>query len=195
MPPLTATSLALMSPEEQFAGCGPAMRALTERHRQFVLALIANGFNGTEAAASAGFNGTRDVLAITACRLRKMPGIIAALQEEALTRINGDVAMATSVVASIANDPILRRDKPQVCLKAALELMNRVPQFAAEHKSTVTVEHKGQTRQQQVDDIIRLAQLAGVDPKKVLGSYGVVIDAEFKEVEVLHSIPGLEDCT
>ena len=46
-----------------------------------------------------------------------------------------------------------------------------------------------------MEDIIRLAQLAGVDPKKVLGSYGVVIDAEFKEVEVLHSIPGLEDCT
>ncbi len=195
MVPLTATALALMSPEEQFAGCGPAMRALSERHRQFVLALIGNGFNATEAAAQAGFNGNRDSLAVTASRLRKMPEIIAALQEEALTRINGDVAMATAVVAAIAADPILRRDKPAVCLKAALELMNRVPQFAAEHKQTVTVEHRGQTRQQQVDDIIRLAQLAGVDPKKVLGSYGVVLEAEYTVVETMEPIPGLEDCT
>ena len=192
---MSGTELTRQSDEEFFAGCGPAMRACTERERQFILALMVNGYNATRAAAEAGFNGDAGALAVTGNRLRHKPKIIAAMQEEALTRLNGDVLMATGTLARLANDPLT---PAAVQAKCAIAILDRIPAFVVEHKQKVEVTHTNRSRDQEIEDVVRLCKIARLDPQKVLGSYGVTVDAEFREVEPappLPPIPGLEDCT
>lgn len=185
------------SEEAFFAGCGPAMRDISERWRRFVLGLMAHGYNATRAAAEAGYNGTPEVLASTGARLRRHPKIIAAMQEEALSRLNADVLMATGTLAEIAADPTA---KHAVRVKAAEAILNRVPAFVVEKKQKIVVEHKASNLKEQIEDLLRLCSLANRDPRAVMGDeyynkaieYGLVRDAEFVIVEPT-DFSGLED--
>ena len=192
------TELAKMDDEELFAGCGPAMRALNERQRQFVMALMINGYNAADAAARAGYQGTPTVLAITGARLRKQPSVVAAMQEEALTRLNGDALMATGVLSEIAANKNL---KAEVRMKAADKILDRLPAFVVEKKQKIVVEHKGPTGlKEQIEELLRLCQVAGRAPRAVMGDeyykkaveFGLVVDAEFTEVPA-QDFTGLED--
>ncbi len=186
---------ALVRPDEDL---GPRMKALTPRARAFVLALIETG--GREfarAAAIVGHTGTQGSLKVLASRYCADPAVQAALVEEAVAfgKANGLNAVAT--VIEIMNDPgSSKRDR----LNAAGRIMHIA---GMDPEETVNVKHTGGievsvTSQQKIADIVRMARDAGIDPRKLLGRAGIIVDAEFKEIPPegmppASSMQGLED--
>ena len=165
---------------------GPAMSALTERQRQFVLAKVLSvDGNDTSAAAAAGYSGNRDALAVAASRLNNHPKIQAAIQEEAELRLHGAKLLATRVLVDIASNV---KEKGSDRLKAAGMILNRVG-MSEKTEHHVVVDNRV-TTQQLIRDITELARKTGMDPSKVLGSVGVAIDADFS---VVSQLTGLED--
>lgn len=166
---------------------GPAMRGLTDKQRIFVQVLLDTGGTNETAAARAAYpDQSENSVAVTAHRMAHSPKIIAAIREEAENRLASHTLLASSQIAMIARD-VTHKD----CLKACTELLNRggLPFIAkSEHKVLVTDER---TEQEMLERIRHLALAQGLDPKKLLGTYGVVVDAEFTEVE--QSTEGLED--
>lgn len=169
---------------------GPAMRALNERQRQFVLALLEQGTtNYTRAAAAAGYGNNPESLKVQAHRLAHDPRILGAIQEEAKARITAGVVMAASQLVQIAeNDMTPTRDR----LRALEMIMNRGGLHAMS-ESRQTIVHEAD----EAGAIARIRTLAatlGLDAKTLLGSAGVV-DAEFVEVTKPpgENTTGLED--
>lgn len=176
---------------------GPAMRALNERQRQFVLALLEQGTtNYTRAAAAAGYGNNPESLKVQAHRLAHDPRILAALQEEAKARITAGVVMAASSLVQIAEDSNTpTRDR----LRALEMIMNRGGLHAMT-ESKQTIVHEAD----EAGAIARIKTLAatlGLDAKALLGSAGVV-DVEFVEITSepvpalippVGSLSGLED--
>lgn len=156
---------------------GPAMRALNERQRQFVFALLEQGTtNYTRAAAVAGYGNTDESRKVIAHRLAHDPKILAAMQEEGKSRITAGVVMAASELVRIAEDSNTpTREK----LRALEMIMNRGGLHAmTESRQTIVHETDEGAAVARIRD---LAATLGLDPKKLLGSVGVV-DAEFIEV-------------
>lgn len=187
---------------------GPKMKALPEARRQFVLAMLATGGkNKAEAARMAGYKSPY----VEGCRLASDPQIRAAMQEqavqyelmvegfghdpetleamaeEAANRIRSGAILGASALWEIAMDP-LHKDR----LKAAQDLLDRGQILQVQHNQTIKVEHVTRTTQEKVERIIEIAKKQGLDPHKLLGDYGVVIDAEFKVIDVAAET-GIED--
>lgn len=175
------------------AALGPAMRKLNAQQRSFVYALVETGGNASQAAAAAGYGegSPTPELRANAYRVRGYqlshdPKVLAAIKEEAEKRLHSGALLAASVLIEMAND---KSSKHQ--FKAAVELLNRSGLIVAtEHR--VTVEHQGGSDKETIDRIRNLAGVLGLDPVKLLGSAGVIIDAEFTEVPVA-TTEGLED--
>jgi phage terminase small subunit len=186
---------------------GPAMSKLSPQRQRFVLELLADDTNnGTAAAIRAGYapenrNSAKEI----ASRLRHDPDVLAAIGEVARAQVWSLRALAASTVQQVLEDTTAA---PRDRLRAAAMVMDRtdMPATSEQH---VTVEHKSMSRAEEINAVIRLAKQLGQDPRVLLGSYGVTIDAEFKEVEApergtrdglersdtLPPIPGLEDVT
>lgn len=166
---------------------GPCMQALTDRQRKFVYAMLDTGqVNHTACARVAGYQGDEDTMKVTAHRLAHDEKIQAAIQEEARKMMGAAQLVATAHLVLIATNPA-HKDQ----LSAIKELMNRSGLAAAtEHKITVThaVDRVGVLR-----EIEALAKDSGMDPRKLLSSYGVVVDADFTEIAPDASAEGLED--
>lgn len=167
---------------------GPAMRALSPKARAFVLALVElGGRNQREAATRAGYAGSQDSVAVSASRLAADPRVQAALVEEAK-------ALARSAsLAAVANTILIMNDESvgkQVRLNAAGRIMALA---ALEPEKTTNVNHLIEvkpTTKEQIDQVVRMASDVGMDPRKLLGKAGIVLDAEFK---VVGTTAGLED--
>lgn len=176
------------------ARLGPCMEALSDRQRQFVLALIQTGCSQSKAAELAGYRGGPHTWKATGWRLAHDSRVQAAIHEEAQKLIRGTSVMAVRVIEGLAAD---KNVDPKVRLKAATELLNRSGLHAqSEHK--VTVERHltdGEIRGQ----LLELARQLDLDPRKVLGA-AFPVDAVFEVVEPVRealepaaSADGLED--
>jgi hypothetical protein len=175
---------------------GPAMLALAQPKQAFVDALMSLGTDDfVRAAELAGYaNANRESLKSTAHRLIHDDRIQVAIKEETRRRLTGLLPLAISRVRDVLTDPL---QAGGVTLKAAETVMNRggLP-AVTEQKIEVT---RAETPLQQVDRIARLAQQLGLDPKTLLGQYGVntdeqkVIEVEYTEVTSDDGRGGLED--
>lgn len=162
------------------AKLGPAMKNLNDRQRAFVIAMIEmGGINYTRAAEAAGYgNGNVESACTQGNRLAHDETVIAAIHEEAQRRLRSGAIMAVQTLLEIANDRTAEhRDR----LKATEMILNRSGLHAVtEHN--VKVEHRDATDEGMIERIKLLAQKQGLDPIKLLGSAGIVVEAEFKEV-------------
>lgn len=177
---------------------GPAMNALAnDNQRAFVIALLNNGDdNHKRAALDAGYTGTDNALRVTGHRLYHDDGILAAIHEEAVRRLNAGKIMAVSTLLTLARGAQKDGDK----LKAIDMILNRTGMHGmTEHK--VTVNDISKTDAAMVERINTLAKELGIpiDLEKMLGRNNPalpkpteVVDAEFTVVEV-PSNAGIED--
>ena len=144
------------------------MRALSERQRAFVIALAeqAGKKSLTRAARKAGYAATSyGYLRKQGCILGRDPSIVAALQEEARSRLDMSALMAAEVLIGIANDP---KQAPKDRRAAAGMLLDRSG-FGTTTEHTVKVEHLDRTGAVMAERIKLLASRLGVDPDKLLG--------------------------
>lgn len=169
---MTENALIPLDDEEAL---GPAMRALSERWRAFVTALL-NGHGNKDAARFAGFKATDHNLEESGRRLAHHPKIQAALQEEGLKLLRTQGVVAMGVLGEIVRSPVSAdRDR----ISAAKELLARSFPVTTQHHTTVV--HK---TERQVDDELNAVLIAlglDADTRKKLVS-GAVVDAEFVEI-------------
>lgn len=173
---------------------GPAMRALNPQQRVFVYGLVELGGNATGAAAAAGYGQDsptleqrRNAQRVRGYQLSHDPKVLAAIKEEAEKRLNSGALIAASALLEMVTDPLSK-----FRYKAAVELLNRSG-LIVETQHRVTVEHTGSDKEM-IDRIKQLAGGLGIDPVRLLGSAGVIIDADFTEVTPAQtSTAGLED--
>lgn len=171
------------------AHLGPAMRALPETQRRFVVAFLeTGGTNATKAAALAGYGSSDASQRVAGHRLSHNPRVAAAIKEEADKRLRTGAILGASVLIEIAQNPT-HKDR----FKAAVELLNRGGLIVqTEHKVTVVDERSDKEIE---DRVVALAGKLGIDPKKLLGAAfsgreADVIEAEYEEVG---TSDGLED--
>lgn len=170
---------------------GPEMRALVPKQRAFVYALVETGGNPTQAAAAAGYGEDCPTLEKkqAACRaagytLAHHPKVLRAIKEEASKRLHSGALIAASALIEIVND-VSHKNR----LRAVEVLLDRAG-LVVEQRSVIDVNHNHRADGEQVERIRQLAGNLGLDPRKLLGHAGVVVDAEFEEVG---SSAGLED--
>lgn len=159
---------------------GPAMRALNERQRRFVIAMLDLGCqaNHTRAAVLAGYGGTNETLRVTGHRLSHDDKVQAAILEEARKRLTtGTIAAVSLLIDTITDTTADRKDR----LKASQILMDRGGLHAiSEH--TVKVEHTDD-RAEKLAKLIALAKAQGIDPRSLLGNLSDVIDADYRVLD------------
>lgn len=184
-----AEDIKQLLPEE--ARLGPAMRKLAPRARAFVLALVElGGSNQTRAAIMAGYEGTPASLNVTASRLAADPRVQEALLEEATALMRGSALQAVATTVKIMSD---ERESGRTRLTAAarvLEYAGLQPTQEIKVTHEVTI-----TRQQQIEEVKNTAKKLGMDPRKLLGAAGIVLDGEFEEItnDKAGDTTGLED--
>jgi phage terminase small subunit len=165
---------------------GAAMRALNERQRYFVCALMVYGGEQSEAYRAAGYEVTNDnSAAAAASRLARNDGIVAAIKEEAMRRLDSAPALAVSTLVELAS---YKNSDDKVRLKAANSILDRVGGFAGKSEQHIVIKDE-RTTKELVDFIKQTALANGLDPIKLLG--GPVVDVEFSEV--IDGSEGLED--
>jgi hypothetical protein len=150
---------------------GPAMSALTDPQRAFVICMCQTGLMpnmANKAAAAAGFKGEN-----AGWRMMRNPNVLLALKEEAGKRVLGAALMGVSTIMQIAGDPA---SKDQFKAAKYLAEMNG---FTVEQK--IVVEHVKRTEAALVEEIRAKALQLGIDPAPLLAQAGI-IDAEFTEV-------------
>lgn len=158
---------------------GPKLASLSPRRQAFVIAMLETGQdNHTLCAKMAGYTGTEKSIRVQAFRLAHDDKIQAALTEQAQRRMKTGAIMATGTLLSIASNPV-HKDQ----LKAAVEILNRTG-LHAKTEQVVTHEHTINDKAM-IAKIVELARGLGMEPKKLLGQYGVTVDAEFEEVKTI----------
>jgi phage terminase small subunit len=152
----------IADPED--ASLGPKMLACNVSQRRFVLAALEfpHGKDWQIAKAAGYSDRSHNALRVTAHRLFHDEKVLAALHEEAGKRLRSSAVLGVSVLAKIA-----RTEGHKDQLRAAEALLNRIGfHETSEHK--VTVEHALDKRE--LDALaVRLAQEAGIDPRRLLG--------------------------
>lgn len=153
---------------------GPAMMALVPMQQRFVIAYCTLGYRRhKDAAIAAGYspnNATQ--LASNLLRNRRIQDAIA---EQADSHLRSGVLLAASVLTEILEDPN-HKDR----LKAAKMMLEHAkvivpPEQVIEVKHTVN-------QKEQIAQIKSMAEKLGLDPRQLLGQYGVTVDAEFEDV-------------
>lgn len=180
--------------EEDF---GPKMAALTPRQRDWVWKLVELG-NAVDAARAVGYGANspttekRDTAArVAAFSLARNPKVQAAIREEAGNKLYTGALIGANRVMEIAADAT-NKD----AFKAAKLLLEHSG-FQIIAQQDIRVTHDNSDNKALVARIVEMAGRMGLDPKKLLGQYGVVVDAEFQMVEdkreAAPSSAGLED--
>lgn len=168
-------------------GCrmGPAMRRLSnDNMRRFVIAMLESptvDYKGC--AARAGYTGMDDSLSSTGSRLAHDERVLAAIQEEAKARMGSGAIYAVTALIDILRTgafPDGQKVPSAIRWQSVLALLNRVGLHAMmEMKQTHTIEID---ESDLVKKITALSGQLGIDPKKLLGTAGI-IDAEYTEVK------------
>lgn len=144
---------------------GPAMRALNERQRIFVYALLENGGNQTAAARAAGYSDTSpNVLRGHGHWLAHNDRVLAAIRELSERYMRSYGLMAAKVLVDIAAD---EKAHAKDRLRAAEALMNRIGlQAITEHH--VKVQDDQRPREELVRELIELFRATGLRARDVL---------------------------
>lgn len=169
-------AVAIYEPVVETRGLGPAMLAILPQQRAFVYALVeTGGQDNTKAAALAGYGGTPGSTRVQAHRLAHDPKVLDAIREVADERLRSGAILGAEVLIEIAKDPT-HKDR----FRSAVELMNRAGMLVA-----TRIEHRVVHQHDDAALIARVQELAktlDMDPKLLLGSAGVITDAEFEVV-------------
>lgn len=166
-----------MSEDQEF---GPAMAALNERQRAFVMALIEfPGISFSDAARRAGYlDADTGAIRVRAHYCAHNPAVQAALREEAGKRLNSSSLTAASVLMELLTDTEV---DPKDRIKAAGMLLDRSG-FGAAQTINVNKTTTDRTGKAIMERIAALSQKLGVDATKLLGP-AAVVEAEFSEVK------------
>lgn len=161
---------------------GPAMRALPDRARKFVLALLDQKKpNYAAAARAAGFSDRAEGAKVRGHHLAHDGRVIAALHEEAAKRFRLLGWLGVKGLAQIAADP-----KNPDYYRANKDLADRFG-FMATTQHTVVHEEKRVTPAQKMQEIKDLCEFLGVpfDPARFLGSNPLpaAIEGKFEVVD------------
>ena len=185
--------MALLVPvSEQDIGA-PSFKALNERQRKFVMALIKHGSGrGKRAlcAKEAGYQGNDDALKATAWRLFHDPAIQQALHDATVAYLGSQQLMAIEGIAELAETA---KDE-SVKLRALLAIADRTG-FAAVQQINVTKEDKNVTHEQRIAEMVAMCvrnpklldslappMRAMIESRMDTKGPAPVIEAEFKEV-------------
>jgi|ERR1700728_347836 len=165
-----------MADDDEF---GPAMAALSEKQRLFVMAMIEfPGITQTEAARRAGYSDVAEGAKVRGHYAAHNPAVQAAIREEASKRLNSSSLAAANVLLAILEDEDAdRKDK----IKAAGMLLDRSG-FGAAQTINVNKTTTDRTGKAIMERIAQLAEKHGLDPRKLLGG-PAPIEAEFTEVK------------
>lgn len=144
---------------------GPAMSALSERQRRFVLAMLdIPGCTPTRAAREAGYSDVSEACKVRGHYAAHNPRVQAALREEASKRLNSLTVIAANVMMDVMLDEgTSTKDK----LKAASAVLDRTGFAAAQNinvNKTIT-DHSGKAI---MERIAALAMKHGLDPDALL---------------------------
>ena len=151
--------------------CGPAMKKLNERQQAFVTAMLEfGGRNHTKAARAAGYDGTDEVVRVTAHRLAHDPKIQEAILEEGQKRMTAGGFLAINTLLDICDD-VTTEKKDRI--KAATEILNRIG-LHAKSEQKISVTHKDETSKEMIAEIKLIAERLGVDPQKLLGNNAII---------------------
>ncbi len=160
---------------------GPAMAALNERQRAFVMAMIEYpGITQGKAAEIAGYtpSGSPGALRVHGHYCAHNPAVQAAMREEAGKRLASTSLMAANVLMQIlTDDGVDAKDR----IRAAGMLLDRSG-FGAAQTINVNKTTTDRTGAGMLERIRALAAANGLDPVKLLGGNAPVVDAEFAEV-------------
>jgi phage terminase small subunit len=181
-------SLAQEASEGEF---GPAMQALNDRQRAFVIALLETpNITHKAAAGLAGYSpGKGNHQAIQGYKLFHDDRIQAALKEEAERRLHSVTALAVSVVADIALNSVDEKNR----LKAAGMILNRTGfHETSEHK--ITTKNVSQTDEAMIERLKDLAKQLNIPEGALLKEAGVV-DVTYTEVRPQLPAPPEDDFT
>lgn len=153
-------------PRDEGGRYGPAMQALSERQRKFVVALLnSGGKNAKLAAREAGYGAGnyKNALEVQAHRLMHTDTVLEAIREESVKRMRSYGLALVSDLVEIAGD---RENSVKDRLKAIDMVLNRTGmQAIMEHK--VTVEDK-RSRADLVKELIAGLLELGVSPSTLL---------------------------
>lgn len=167
-----------MSQNDEF---GPAMAALTEKRRGFVMAMIEfPGISNAEAARRAGYSDKSEGAKVVGFYLAHSPAIQEAIREEAGKRLNAASLTAAGVLLALLTDDGV---EPKDRIKAAGMLLDRSG-FGAAQTINVNKTVTDRTSTGMLDRIRALAAANGLDPVKLLGGNvaAPVVEGEFSEV-------------
>lgn len=165
-----------MSEQTEF---GPKMRALTDKQRAFVMALVEfPGMSGADAARAAGYSDVGEGCKVRASQMRSDQRIIEAIGEQAGKRL-----WAISLKAAGRLDQLMDSEDDAVALKAALGVLDRTG-MAAQQNININQTVRDESGKAIMDRIRQLAQKHGLDEGRLLGKpVAPVVDAEFSEVK------------
>lgn len=149
---------------------GTAMARLPIRHRKFVISMLQQGVNPKAAAKAATECG---YVPDYGYMLMRNDAILQAIREETTKRLAGAALMGINVMLKIAGD-----DTHPKQYNAAKDLA-AINGYTAEQK--ITVEHVDKQGVAVIQQVRRLAEQMGLDPKLLIEHAGV-IDAEFEPV-------------
>lgn len=157
---------------------GPAMQALTDKQRLFVLAMLdIPACSHARAAREAGYSDVKLGAKVRGHYAAHNPAVQAAMREEAGKRLNG----LSVVAANVMMDLLLDEDVDEKTkLKAAAAVLDRTG-FAAAQNINVNKTITDNSGKAIMERIRTLAAKHGLDPQRLLGK--PVEDAEFSEVK------------
>ncbi len=180
-----------MSGDNSGETLGPAMRALNERQRAFVWAIVQTpGISYADAARQAGYVGKGEgekalnVEKAMGHRLAHLPSVIAAMHEVAGKHLRmGALAAARELVAA-AGDP-----KHQNHKRAVESVLDRTG-FAPQTKVAVDHQHQhlharldGMSPEAMTCRILELCQKMGANPEIILGPDKAAAAAELARID------------
>lgn len=185
----TSKALAVSAPTRDTPyKLGPAMLALNERRREFVMALLEQGdMNYAKAYMAAGYTTEYSSAKSAASRLAHDPAVQAAIAEESRSRLQAGLLGSVSALVQIAEGGLSASNKDR--LTAIRMIMDRggLPvETISTQRHVVELDDKAL-----IAKVKGLALELGLDATRLLGSAGVV-DAEFTQV-VKDTTEGLED--
>lgn len=148
------------------ADFGPAMAALTDRQRAFVMAMIElPGITQAEAARRAGYSDVADGAKVRGYYAAHNPAVQAAMREEAGKRLNSSSLMAANVLLELlSDDKVDAKDR----IKAAGMLLDRSG-FGAAQTINVNKNITDNSGRAVMERIEKAAAALGIDPSTLLG--------------------------
>jgi hypothetical protein len=157
---------------------GPAMSALNDKQRGFVLAMIeVPGCSHAEAARRAGYSDVKEGAKVRGHYCAHNPAVQEAIREEAGKRLQAASLTAAGVLMKMLTDEEI---DPKDRIRAAGMLLDRSG-FGAAQTINVNKTVTDRTGAGMLERIRALALANGIDPVKLLGGNSVV-DGEFSEV-------------